>query len=204
MIDELGDEKLHEFAGLLGTDDAGAQNLISETVSALSGGFQETASNGAPEDVDEMRQAFAEVGEAATATPLQGVATLGGGLGGLLSGGMMAGVLAKMSKPVASAVSKKTGIPAATVSRGIEMLIPVLLAVLAKRASAGKGGGAPKASGPGASGSGDPIPSPGAVPGAAGAAPGAAPGATSAGGQSGGGLDLGELLGSILGGGKKQ
>ncbi|SDK97342.1 protein of unknown function [Streptomyces indicus] len=200
MIDELGDEKLHEFAGLLGTDEAGAQDVISETVSALSGGLQDKA-QGAPEDVDEVRQAFAEVGEAANAAPLQGVATLGGGLGGMLSGGMMAGVLAKVSKPVAQAVSKKTGIPAATVSRGIELLIPVLLAVLTKRAAASKAGGgsAPKASGA----SGDPIPSPGAVPGTA--TGGTATGAAPAGGQaSGGGLDLGDLLGSILGGGKKQ
>ncbi|MFD5509502.1 hypothetical protein [Streptomyces sp. NPDC059761] len=50
----------------------------------------------------------------------------------------MAGVLAKVSKPVAAAVSKKTGIPAATVARVIEVLIPVLLAVFAKRAAAGK------------------------------------------------------------------
>ncbi|MGR4878962.1 hypothetical protein ACIPUC_05945 [Streptomyces sp. LARHCF249] len=109
--------------------------------------------------------------------PLQGVAALGGGL---LGGGLMAGVLAKVSKPVANAVSKKTGIPAPAVSRVVELLIPVLLAVFAKRAAAGRGAGA---------GAGTPA--------AAGTpASGAAP-------AEGGGFDLGDLLGQILGGGKK-
>ncbi|MBO0517820.1 hypothetical protein J0695_39675, partial [Streptomyces beijiangensis] len=62
---------------------------------------------------------------------LQGVATLGGGLGGA----MMGGLLAKMSRPVANAVAKKTGLPAATVVRGIEILLPVIMAVVTKRAA---------------------------------------------------------------------
>ncbi|MET7618118.1 hypothetical protein [Streptomyces sp. NPDC005408] len=83
-----------------------------------------------------------------------------------------------MSRPVAQAVSKKTGIPAATITRGIEMLLPVLLAVLSRRAAKGAA-----------------TPPPAGAPGAA--TPGTAtPGATSKGG-------LGDLLGSILGGGKK-
>lgn len=56
-------------------------------------------------------------------------------LGGFATGGLMAGVLAKVSKPVANAVAKKTGIPAATVTRVIEMLVPVVLTVLSKRAA---------------------------------------------------------------------
>ncbi|MFB0628449.1 DUF937 domain-containing protein [Streptomyces sp. AB3(2024)] len=171
VLGELGDEKLTEIAGLLGTDTDGARAAVDETVGAMAGGLQEKAA-GEGED-GEVRQALAEVAE----PPLQGVATLGG-LGGLLSGGMMAGVLAKVSKPVANAVAKKTGIPAATVSRVIEVLIPVVLAVFAKRAAKGKAGaGAP----------------------AAGGAP--APGAAPAAGSDGGGL--GDLLGQILGGAKK-
>lgn len=42
-------------------------------------------------------------------------------------------MLAKASKPVANAVAKKTGLPAATVTRVVELLIPVILTVLAKR-----------------------------------------------------------------------
>ncbi|KOG44500.1 MULTISPECIES: DUF937 domain-containing protein [Streptomyces] len=182
VLGELGDDKLTEIAGLLGTDTAGAKETVAETVGAMTGDLQQKA---AADDADgaEVRQAFAEVAE----PPLEGVAAFGG-LGGLLSGGMMAGVLAKVSKPVANAVSKKTGIPAATISRVIEMLIPVVLAVLAKRAS-GKAPGA-GAAGSGAPGSG----TAGAAPGTPGAAPGTSP-------APGGGL--GDLLGQILGGGKK-
>ncbi|GHI89573.1 DUF937 domain-containing protein [Streptomyces xanthophaeus] len=177
VLGELGDEKLTEIAGLLGTDTDGARTAVTETVGAMTGDLQQKA-DADDEDGVEVRQALAEV----TEPPLQGVATLGG-VGGMLSGGMMAGVLAKVAKPVANAVSKKTGIPAPTISRVIEMLIPVLLAVLAKRAASGKGAG-PTAAGASSPG----TPAPGGAP-----APGAAP--------AGGGL--GDLLGQILGGGKK-
>ncbi|MFD3676540.1 DUF937 domain-containing protein [Streptomyces sp. NPDC058613] len=169
VLQELGDDKLTEIAGLLGTDTNGARGTVTETVGAMTGGLQEKAAADDDEGV-EVRQAFAEVAE----PPLQGVSTLGGGLGGMLSGGMMAGVLAKVSKPVASAVSKKTGIPAPAISRVIELLIPVLLAVFAKRAASGKAAGAPASGG---------APAPGAAP------------------APGGGL--GDLLGQILGGGRK-
>ncbi|MET9033593.1 DUF937 domain-containing protein [Streptomyces mirabilis] len=114
VLGELGDDKLQEIAGLLGTDTAGAQEVVGTTVSALAGPVQEEAA-AAPE------------GEA----PLQGVSTLGG----FATGGLMAGVLAKVSKPVANVVAKKTGIPVATVTRVIEMLVPVVLTVLTKRAA---------------------------------------------------------------------
>ncbi|MEU1023730.1 MULTISPECIES: hypothetical protein [unclassified Streptomyces] len=46
----------------------------------------------------------------------------------------MFGVLAKMSRPMARAVAKKTGIPEKTVTRGIEVLVPVVLTMVSKRA----------------------------------------------------------------------
>ncbi|MFJ8213746.1 DUF937 domain-containing protein [Streptomyces sp. NPDC096033] len=147
VIHELGDDRLQEIAGLLGTDADGARETVAHTVGAMTGSLQEQAEGGD----DEVRQAFAEVSQ----PPLQGVATLGGGLGGLLGGGMMAGVLGKVGKPVAEAVSKKTGIPAPTVSRVIEVLTPVLLAVLAKRSAANKGAPAAGAPTEGAGGLGD-------------------------------------------------
>ncbi|MGI5449848.1 DUF937 domain-containing protein [Streptomyces sp. CA-243310] len=167
VLHELDDDRLTEIAGLLGTDAAGARDTIATTVGAMTGDLQQKV-EADDHDGDEVRQAVAEVAE----PPLQGVATLGGGL---LGGGLMAGVLAKVSKPVANAVSKKTGIPAPTVARVIELLIPVVLAVFAKRA-ADKGTGA----------------APGAAPGSAGAGSGPAPGG-----------GLGDVLGQILDGGKK-
>ncbi|MER5256160.1 DUF937 domain-containing protein [Streptomyces sp. NPDC002855] len=125
VLDELGDDKLQEIAGLLGTDAAGAQDMVGTTVTALSGNLREKAAD--PAEAEEVEQALAE------ASPPQGIAGFGG-FGGLAAGGMLSGVLAKMSRPVANAVAKKTGLPAASVTRVIELLIPVLLTVLTKRA----------------------------------------------------------------------
>ncbi|MVO84603.1 hypothetical protein GPA10_07410 [Streptomyces sp. p1417] len=169
VLTELGDDRLREIADVLGTDPAGAQDVVGTTVSTLSGSLRDTAETADPAEADEVRQAFAEE------APLQGVATLGGGLGGLLGGGMMAGVLSRLSRPVANAVAKKTGLPVATVVRVVELLIPVVLTVLTKRAQ--------RAKAPGAGGSG--------------------PGAPRAGGGPAGG-GLGELLGQILGGGGRK
>ncbi|WP_424213707.1 DUF937 domain-containing protein [Streptomyces sp. BI20] len=167
VLRELEDgDRLGEIAGLLGTDPDGARETVRTTVGSLTGGLAAKADTDDDEG-QEVRAAFAEVSD----PPLQGAATLGGGM---LSGGLMAGVLAKAAKPVAAAVAKRTGIPAATVTRVIEVLIPVILAVFAKRAAAGKGG----------------VPGAGPVPGGAASTPGA-----------GGGLA--DLLGKILGGGKK-
>ncbi|WP_371598013.1 DUF937 domain-containing protein [Streptomyces sp. NBC_00564] len=110
VLDELGEGRLQEIAGLLGTDGTEAREMVGTTVSALSGEVR-----GAPVPEEEA--------------PLQGVSTLGG----FTAGGLLAGVLAKASKPVANAVAKKTGLPAATVTRVVELLIPVILTVLAKR-----------------------------------------------------------------------
>ncbi|MFD5077949.1 DUF937 domain-containing protein [Streptomyces sp. NPDC058371] len=112
VLDELGNDKLQEIAGVLGTDAAGARQVVGTTVSELSGGVQEEAAAAPPEEA-----------------PLQGVVTLGGVAGG----GLLAGMLAKVSKPVAQAVAKKTGLPAPAVTRVIELVIPVVLTVLTKR-----------------------------------------------------------------------
>jgi hypothetical protein len=111
VLDELGDARVQEIAGLLGTDEAGAREVVGTTVSALSG---EAAAVETPQEA-----------------PLHGVATLGG----FATGGLMAGVLARAAEPVSNAVAKKTGLPPATVTRVVEMLIPVVLAVLTKRAA---------------------------------------------------------------------
>lgn len=59
VLNELGDDKLTEIAGLLGTDTDGARQTVSETVGAMTGDLQEKADDGD----DEVRQAFAEVSE---------------------------------------------------------------------------------------------------------------------------------------------
>ncbi|MFJ8139282.1 DUF937 domain-containing protein [Streptomyces sp. NPDC096013] len=114
VLDELGDDKVREIAGLLGTDEAVARDVVDTTAAALSG-----------------EAAAAEPAQTPPEAPLWGVATLGG----FATGGVMAGVLAKASKPVANAVAKKTGLPPAAVARVVEMLVPVVLTVLTKRAA---------------------------------------------------------------------
>lgn len=124
VLDELGDDRLQELAQELGTDPAGARQVVRSAAAGLADGL--------PPDA-----VASEAAAPREDPPLQGVATLGGL--GAVGGGLMAGVLAKATKPVASAVAKKTGLPVATVTRGLELLVPVVLAVLSKRAAAGKG-----------------------------------------------------------------
>ncbi|MFC9389460.1 DUF937 domain-containing protein [Streptomyces venezuelae] len=133
VLNELGDDRLQEIAGLLGTDAAGARDVVSGSVAQLSGELREAAAE--PSSADEVHAAFAEV--ASAEPPLQGVA----GFGGLAAGGLMAGVLGKLARPAANAIAKRTGIPAATVTRAVDILIPVVLAALTKRAAAKKTGG---------------------------------------------------------------
>ncbi|MFB7589687.1 DUF937 domain-containing protein [Streptomyces sp. NPDC056169] len=132
VLTELGDDRLQEIAGLLGTDATGAQELVDSSVTELSGELRQAAAE--PASADEVRAAVDEV--ASAEPPLQGVATLGG----LAAGGLMAGVLAKLARPAASAVAKRTGLPPATVDRAVDILVPVIVAALTKRAAAKKGG----------------------------------------------------------------
>ncbi len=111
MLDELGDERIGRIASLLGTDETGARQMVGTTVSALSGEAEAVAT---PHDA-----------------PLTGVATLGG----FATGGLMAGLLAEEAGPVADAVARRTGLPSGAVARVVEMVVPVVLAVLTKRAA---------------------------------------------------------------------
>ncbi|MBD0747411.1 DUF937 domain-containing protein [Streptomyces sp. CBMA152] len=115
VLNELGDDGLEQLAQELGTDPAGARAVVGTATSELAGELPGLSP--APDE-----------------PPLQGVATLGGL--GMAGGGVMATVLAKVAKPVARTVSKKTGLPEPTVTRALELLIPVALTVLSKRAAA--------------------------------------------------------------------
>ncbi|WP_371652799.1 MULTISPECIES: DUF937 domain-containing protein [unclassified Streptomyces] len=129
VLDELGDDGLQQLAQQLGTDPAGAQHVVESAAAELADGL--------PPDAVASEAAAPPPDARPEDAPLQGVATLGGL--GAVGGGLAAGVLAKATKPVATAVAKKTGLPVATVTRGLELLVPVVLAVLSKRGAAGKG-----------------------------------------------------------------
>ncbi|MFI8514523.1 DUF937 domain-containing protein [Streptomyces sp. NPDC085460] len=133
VLAELGENRLAEIAALAGTDTAGARALVDGSVTELSGELRQAAAE--PASADEVKAAVDEV--TSEQPPLQGVASFGG----LAAGGLLAGVLAKLAKPAANAVARRTGLPPATVNRAIDLLVPVVLAVLTRRATARKGAG---------------------------------------------------------------
>ncbi|MDX2558963.1 DUF937 domain-containing protein [Streptomyces sp. TX20-6-3] len=133
VLNELGDDRLQEIAGLLGTDPAGARAVVGGSVAELSGRLRQAAAE--PAGADEVRAAVDEVTSAEPA--LQGVA----GFAGLATGGLMAGVLSRLARPAANAIARKTGIPAATVTRAVDILVPVVLAVMTKRAATKRSAG---------------------------------------------------------------
>ncbi|QLE75371.1 hypothetical protein FGW37_30685 [Streptomyces rectiverticillatus] len=112
VLDELGEDRIQELAGELGTDADGATRMVRETVAAL------------PEEL--TRQESAAPAGAAGPGGL-------GGLGGGLGGGLMSGVLGKITGPVAETVAKRTGLPVAQVTRALELLLPVVMTTIAKR-----------------------------------------------------------------------
>lgn len=117
--DTLDAALLQEIADVLGTDTSAAQAIVDSTVSALSGGLHDRAVT----SPGEVQQALAEVQEA----PLDG----------LDADGLMGGLLVRVSGPAAHTVARQTGLAPATVSQVIELLIPVLLTVLSRRAARG-------------------------------------------------------------------
>ncbi|MFI8320907.1 DUF937 domain-containing protein [Streptomyces sp. NPDC085529] len=133
VLAELGEDRLAEIAALAGTDTAGARALVDGSVAELSGSLRQAAAE--PGSAADVKAAVDEA--ASAAPPLQGVAAFGG----LAAGGLPAGVLGRLAKPAASAVARRTGLPPATVNRAVDLLVPVVLAVLTRRAAAKKGGG---------------------------------------------------------------
>ncbi|MFG2191723.1 hypothetical protein [Streptomyces sp. NPDC048639] len=93
ILAELGDDRLRELAGELGTDVRGAQTAVEATVSAV------PASTG--EDT-------------------------------------LAGVISRISASTADAVAERTGFPVESVSRALELLLPVVLSVIADHRRARK------------------------------------------------------------------
>ncbi|MGK5544561.1 DUF937 domain-containing protein [Streptomyces sp. URMC 127] len=116
VLDELGEDRVQELAGELGTDADGARRMVRETVAAL------------PEDLTRENGAAP-----AGAAGFGGFGGLGQGLGGGPGGGLMSGVLGRITKPVAETVARRTGLPAAQVARALELLLPVVMTAIAKR-----------------------------------------------------------------------
>ncbi|SFF82651.1 protein of unknown function [Actinacidiphila alni] len=129
VLTELGDERLQEMAERLGTDADGARQLVGASVGSLTGVITDEAVT--PGGTAELSQALEQAAD--EPEPMTGVAGFAG-LGAGMGGGLLATVLRKASAPTARAVSKRTGLPVAAVTGALEMLIPVVATVLARRA----------------------------------------------------------------------
>jgi hypothetical protein len=107
VLDELGEDRLRELAGELGTDTAGARTAVVAAVDAL------------PPEV--------------TTAPAEGTASPGAPGFPANGSGLMSGLMARISDPVAQAVTVRTGLPRESVGRALELLLPVVLSTIARR-----------------------------------------------------------------------
>ncbi|GAA2136604.1 DUF937 domain-containing protein [Streptomyces synnematoformans] len=141
VLDDLGPEQLHQVADELGTGSRGAKRVVGETVAALTGSLAQEASttHGAHEveqALDEARGA-APAGAGAAAGPAKDTSALVGAVpftGGAPGGGMLATIIGRTSMPVARAVSQRTDIPMAQVSRALKILTPVVMTAVSRTA----------------------------------------------------------------------
>ncbi|MCM2428336.1 DUF937 domain-containing protein [Streptomyces sp. RKAG337] len=132
VLSELGDDQIQEIAGVLGTDPESARKLVGTSVTSLTGVLTDDAvtPGGTAELSQALEQAAAEPEPPAGAVGFAGL----GGPASVTGGGMLVAVLRKVTAPTARAVSKKTGLPVAAVAGALELVIPVVATVLAKRA----------------------------------------------------------------------
>lgn len=141
VLDDLGPEQLHQVAAELGTGNRGAKRIVGETVAALTGSLAEEASS--PHGAHEVEQALDEAqgaapaGAAAGVRPVKSTSALAGVVpfaSGALGGGMLATIIGRTSMPVARAVSQRTGIPMAQVSRAMKILTPIAMTAVSRTA----------------------------------------------------------------------
>lgn len=141
VLDDLGPERLHQVATELGTGNRGAKRVVGETVAALTGSLAQEASSA--HGAHEVEQALDEAQGAAPAgagvgvRPVKGTSALAGAMpyaGGGLGGGMLATIIGRTSMPVARAVSQRTGIPMAQVSRALKILTPIAMTAVSRTA----------------------------------------------------------------------
>lgn len=138
VLNDLGDDGLHQLADELGTSDREAKKLVRETLASLTGTLAEDAKSqqGAKQLTEALNEAptptAGSVGPSTGGTPLKGVMAFAGG--SALSGGIMGSVLGKVTMPVAKAVSARTGLPVAQVSKAMRILLPIAMTAISQLA----------------------------------------------------------------------
>jgi hypothetical protein len=122
VLEELGEERLRQIAGLLGCDDPTARKVVASAIVSLTGQLvDDTATPGVTAD---WCQAMAQA--AVESEPPAGSATAGSG--------MIADILGRVAGPAGRAVADKTGFTQTAVGSVLGIVIPVTAAVLARRA----------------------------------------------------------------------
>jgi hypothetical protein len=113
VLDELGDDRLLEIAGLLGTGTDDARRLIGDSVTSLTGVL--TDDSVIPGGTAELCQAMEQTGAGRP-------------------GGPLVTVLGRATGPTARALSRKSGLPVDAIAEALDAIIPAVAAVLAERA----------------------------------------------------------------------
>ncbi|MFE0625865.1 DUF937 domain-containing protein [Streptomyces sp. NPDC058864] len=134
VLEELGDDRLREITELLGTDADEAQQVVGSAVASITGVLTDDAVT--PGGTAELCQAMEQAANEPEPLPAAAVGFAGvqGGTSAEPGRGVLAAVLAKVAAPAARAVAKRTGLPVETVTAALQTVIPVMAAVLARRA----------------------------------------------------------------------
>ncbi|MDX6332050.1 MAG: hypothetical protein QOI83_4433 [Streptomycetaceae bacterium] len=114
VLEQLGDDRLQEIAGLLGSDADDVRRFVGDSVASLTGVLTDESIT--PGGTAELCQAM----EQATA--------------GRSGDGPLIALLGKATGPAALAVSEKSGLPVAALTGALDAIIPVVASVLADRA----------------------------------------------------------------------
>ncbi|MEU6342116.1 DUF937 domain-containing protein [Streptomyces sp. NPDC046977] len=134
VLEELGEDRLREIAALLGTGADETRQVVGGSVASLTGVLTDDAVT--PGGTAELCQAMEQAANATEPLPAAaaGFAGVQGGAQGGSNNGALVAVLAKVAVPAARAVAKRTGLPEKAVAGALESIIPVVAAVLARRA----------------------------------------------------------------------
>jgi hypothetical protein len=146
VLKRLGDDRLARIAGALGVDEAAARRIVRESVPPIASALADDAERNRTE-ATRVAGAINEAMPVARAVPAAGRPGRGKSAFPLagIRGGILALVVRKAAGPAARRIAKKTGLPAHIAISLAETLLPVVIAVLAKRLkarSAGRGIGA--------------------------------------------------------------
>lgn len=140
VVKRLGDERIRKIAAILGIDEAAARTIVHDSVDPIA--------NALVADAHRSRTEATRVAGA-----INEAMPVAGGAGGTRSRAALAGikgtilalVIRRAAGPAARRIAKRTGLPVRVSISLAETLLPVVIAVLAKRLkahSAGKGVGA--------------------------------------------------------------